>query len=78
MPELYYGKGLFFITEQRLFDQANNIRKRGWLTEIELGEIDSKKLSFIMAKRTIMILIMLHPKGQVLLPCLKNNRLFNR
>ena len=25
-----------FTTEQRLVDQANNIYKRGWLTEIEL------------------------------------------
>ena len=30
--------GLFFITEHRLFDQANNIRKRGWVTEIEQEE----------------------------------------
>ena len=34
--ELCNSKGLFFITEQRLFDQANNIHRRGWLTEIEL------------------------------------------
>ena len=31
-----------FITEQRLVDQVNNIRKRGWLTEIELEEIERK------------------------------------
>ena len=31
-----------FITEQRLVDQANNIRKRGWLTELEVEEIERK------------------------------------
>ena len=36
MLELWNSKSLFFITEQRLVDQANTIRQRGWLTEIEL------------------------------------------
>ena len=42
MLELWNGTGLFFIKEQWLVDQANNIRKRGWLTEIELEEIERK------------------------------------
>ena len=42
MLELWNSKGLFFKTEQRLVDQANNIRKRDWLTEIELEEIKSE------------------------------------
>lgn len=33
---------LFFITEQQLVDQAKNIHKRGWLTEIEFEEIERK------------------------------------
>ena len=39
MLELWNSKGLFFTTGQQLVDQDNNIRKRGWLTEIELEEI---------------------------------------
>ena len=39
MQELWNSKGLFFITEQRLVDQANNICKRGSLTKIEPEEI---------------------------------------
>ena len=39
MLELWNSKGLFCIIGQQLVDQANNIHKRGWLTEIELEEI---------------------------------------
>ena len=42
MLELWNSKGLFFITEQRLVDQANNTCKSVWLTEIELEEIERK------------------------------------
>ena len=30
---------MFIVTEQRLVDQSNQIRKRGWLTDLELEEI---------------------------------------
>ena len=40
--ELWNSKVLFFITEKQLVDQANNIRKRGWLTEMELEETERK------------------------------------
>ena len=42
MLELWNIKGLFFITKWRLVDQANSIRKRGWLAEIELEETERK------------------------------------
>ena len=42
MLELWNSKGLFFITEQQLVDQANNTCKSVWLTEIELEEIERK------------------------------------
>ena len=42
MLELWNRKGLFFITELRLVDQTNNIQQTGWLTEIELEEIERK------------------------------------
>ena len=76
MLELWNSKGLFFITELWLVDQANNIPKSGCLTEIELEEKE-KKLSLLIATGTILILIMLHPKRQTLLPSLKKSRLLN-
>jgi len=42
MLQLWNDKGLFIITEQRLVDQANCIRKRGWISDIELEEIKRK------------------------------------
>ena len=42
MLQLWNSKSLFFITEKRLVDQPNNIRKMGWLIEIELEEIETK------------------------------------
>ena len=42
MLELWNIKGLFFITKWRLVDQANSIRKRDWLAEIELEETERK------------------------------------
>ena len=42
MLGLWNSKGLFFIIEQRLVDQADNIRKKGQLTEVELEEIKRK------------------------------------
>ena len=35
----------FEITEQRLFDQARVIRTIEWLTEVELEEMQRKKLT---------------------------------
>ena len=32
-------KGMFDLTEQRVFDQARTIRKNGWLSELELEAI---------------------------------------
>ena len=39
MLGLWGEKGMFIVTEQRLVDQSNEIRKRGWLTDLELEEI---------------------------------------
>ena len=30
---------MFIVNQQRLVDQSNQIRKRGWLTDLELEEI---------------------------------------
>ena len=39
MLDLWREKGMFIVTEQHLVDQSNQIRKRGWLTDLELEEI---------------------------------------
>ena len=39
MLDLWREKSMFIVTEQRLVDQSNQIRKRGWLTDLELEEI---------------------------------------
>ena len=47
---LWLNKGMFWVSEQRLVDQANTIRRNSWMTELEteklernLGENDSYK-----------------------------------
>ena len=65
--KLWNRKGLFFITEQWLVDQVNNICKRGWLTKILLEEIE-RKIELDNDKRMILILRILLCKGQTLLP----------
>ena len=39
MLQIWVEKGMFQVTEQRLVDQANHIRKKQWLSELELEEI---------------------------------------
>ena len=39
MLDLWREKGMFIVTEQRLVDQSNQTRKRGWLTDLELEKI---------------------------------------
>ena len=47
---LWLNKGMFWVSEKRLVDQANTIRRNTWMTELEieelgrnLAEIDSYK-----------------------------------
>ena len=39
MMQEWKEHGVFEITEQRLCDQARAIRKNGWLSDLELGNI---------------------------------------
>ena len=39
MLQIWVEKGMFQVTEQRLVDQANQLRKKQWLSELELEEI---------------------------------------
>ena len=33
---------MFWVSEQRLVDQANTIRTNSWMTELEIEELESK------------------------------------
>ena len=34
--------GIFWISEQRLVDQANTIRRNSWMTELEIEELERR------------------------------------
>ena len=36
------AKGIFWVSEQRLVDQANTIRRNSWMTELEIEELERK------------------------------------
>ena len=35
-------KRIFWVSEQRLVDQANTIRRNSWMTELEIEELERK------------------------------------
>ena len=39
---LWLQKGMFWVSEQRLGDQTNTIRRNSWMTELEIEELDRK------------------------------------
>ena len=42
MLSLWLQKGMFWVSEQRLVDQANTIRRNSWMTELEIEELEKK------------------------------------
>ena len=42
MLSLWLQKGMFWVPEQRLVDQANTIRGNSWMTELEIEELERK------------------------------------
>ena len=42
MLSLWLQKGMFWVSEQRLVDQANTIRRNSWMTELEIDELERK------------------------------------
>ena len=36
MLNLWLQKGMFWVSEQKLVDQANTIRRNSWMTELEI------------------------------------------
>ena len=39
---LWVQKGMFWVPEQRLVDQANTICRNSWVTELEIEELERK------------------------------------
>ena len=39
---LVLQNGMFWLSEQRLVDQANTIHKNSWMTELEIEELERK------------------------------------
>ena len=39
---LWLQKHMFWVSEQRLVDQANTIRRNSWMTELEIEELERK------------------------------------
>ena len=42
MLSLWINKGMFWVSEERLVDQANTIRRNSWVTELEIEEQETK------------------------------------
>ena len=42
MLSLWLQKGMFWVSEQRLVDQANTIRRNSWMNELEIEELERK------------------------------------
>ena len=42
MLSLWLQKGMFWVSEQRLVDQENTIRRNSWMTELEKEELERK------------------------------------
>ena len=42
MLSLWLQKGMFWVSEQRLVNQANTIRTNIWMTELEIEELEEK------------------------------------
>ena len=42
MLGLWQQKGMLWVSEQRLVDQANAICRNGWMAELEIEELERK------------------------------------
>ena len=40
MLSLWLNKGIFWVSEQRLVDQANTIYRNSWIAELEVEELE--------------------------------------
>ena len=42
MLSLWLQKGMFWVSEQRLIDQANTICRNSWMTDLDIEELERK------------------------------------
>ena len=42
MLSSWVQKGMFWVSEQRLVDQANTIRRNSWMTDLEIEDLERK------------------------------------
>ena len=42
MLSLWLQKGMFWVSEQRLVDQTNTIRRNSWMTKLNIEELERK------------------------------------
>ena len=42
MLSLWLQKGMFWVSEERLVDQTNTIRRNSWMIELEIEELERK------------------------------------
>ena len=42
MLSLWLQEGMFWVSEQRLVDQTNTVRRNSWITELEIDELERK------------------------------------
>ena len=42
MLSLWLQKGVLWVSDQRLVNQANTIRRNSWMTELEIKELERK------------------------------------
>ena len=40
MLSFWLQKGMFWVSERRLVDQANTVRRNSWMTELEIEELE--------------------------------------
>ena len=40
MLSLWLNQGMFWVSEQRLVDQANTIPRNSWMTELEIEKLE--------------------------------------
>ena len=47
---LWLQKGIFWVSEQRLVDQANTICRNSWMTELEIEELERKATGSVIVE----------------------------
>ena len=55
---LWLNKGMFWVSEKRLVDQANTIRRNTWMTELEIEELERNLAEIDSYKKKKEVLVM--------------------